>query len=250
MRWDTQYDVSYQLQSLPNIYFILFRPSLLPQYPWTPQSPSLSPTSLSLYHLSSTVLCQAEWWWWWEMHIPAKTPPCLFVRTTPSHFRITIYAHTEEHQNTTNKIEKHKCRLKVKSINPKENRKPKGKLQTQRKTINPKENPKLKRKTSRLSHLTHLLSVATVCICNSFALTTSKVWDIGKQRIELNYRFTHRVDGCWDMFPDLCKQLSIFVYCVLEHRYGFVPHYSVVVCQYLCLIVQHSLEVRVKPKPF
>jgi hypothetical protein len=70
---------------------------------------------------------------------------------------------------------KHKRRLKVKSMNPKENCKPKGKLQTQRKTINPKENSKLKRKTSRLSHLGYLLSVATVCICHSFALTTSKV---------------------------------------------------------------------------
>jgi len=83
-------------------------------------------------------------------------------------------------------MEKQKRKLKGKTINSKENHKPKG-------------------KTSRLSLLAHPLSLATVCICLHLSLTTCEIRDVAKLSIESNYRLKHRVLSCCDMNPSPCK---------------------------------------------
>ena len=109
-----------------------------------------------------------------------------------------------------------------------------------RKTINTKW------KTSRLSHLAYPLSLATGCICHSFSLTSCEVWHVGKPSIESNYC----IHGCCDLCLGCCEQLWFLVYCLLEDWSGVVPHFSLVVCQHLRLVIQHSLAVWVKAKPF
>jgi len=73
--------------------------------------------------------------------------------------------------------------------------------------------------------------------------------DVAKPSIESNPRLTHSVHGCCDSLPGVCDQLRIFVYCLLEDRYSTVAHCSLVVCQNLRLIIQHSLGVRDKAEP-
>jgi len=71
-----------------------------------------------------------------------------------------------------------------------------------------------------------------------------------KLGIEWNYRLTHRVHCCCHICPDFTKQPGVFIYCLLEDKYGSVPLSSLVVCLYLHLMVQHSLAVGVEAKPF
>jgi len=60
----------------------------------------------------------------------------------------------------------------------------------------------------------------------------------------------HRLHSCCDMYSGLFEQLRVFVHCVFDDWYGVVPHFSLVVCQHLSLIVQYSLAVWVEAKPF
>jgi len=60
----------------------------------------------------------------------------------------------------------------------------------------------------------------------------------------------HYIYGRCDLCLSLYKKLRASVYCMLEDGYGFVPHFSLVVCQSLRFIVQHSLAVWVETEPF
>jgi len=127
--------------------------------------------------------------------------------------------------------------MKDTDIDPDENHEPNGKH-------------KSKGKTSRLLLLAHLLSFATILVCVPFSLTSCEVRDVAKLSIESNYRLTHRVHGCCDLCPGLNVPLGVIVYCLLEDRYGLVPHVAGVVCQHLRLVVQHSPAVGVVIEPF
>ena len=52
------------------------------------------------------------------------------------------------------------------------------------------------------------------------------------------------------MYPDINIQPRVLVYSCLDGWYGFIPHWSVVVCQHLHLIIKPSRTVHFDAKPF
>jgi len=159
-------------------------------------------------------------------------------------------------------MERHKCRPKRKTMNSREWHNPNGKPSTQRKTINSKEyiNPKERHRsrrktwTQRKKHndifLEHRRYRAALHIWISFPLTTCEVRDVPMPSIELNFCLPCCIRGCCNLCLSFYKQLRVFIYCLLEDGYGIVPHLTFVVCQNVCLIVQHCLAVRVEAEQF
>jgi hypothetical protein len=60
----------------------------------------------------------------------------------------------------------------------------------------------------------------------------------------------HGIYGASDIGLYLYTQLNIFICWLLEDKYSFVPHFSLVVRQHLHPIVQYYLAVGVVAKPF
>ena len=60
----------------------------------------------------------------------------------------------------------------------------------------------------------------------------------------------HYVPCRCDLSSGLYKQLGVILYCLLEDGYSVVTHFFVVVCEYLSLIIQHSLAVLVEAERF
>jgi len=66
----------------------------------------------------------------------------------------------------------------------------------------------------------------------------------------MNYWSTYCVHCCSYFWLSIYNQLWVFVYCLLEDGYGFVPHLSPVVCKDLHFIIQQCLAVLVEAELF
>jgi hypothetical protein len=93
-------------------------------------------------------------------------------------------------------------------------------------------------------------SLATLLASHHFSLPTCKVQDVAKLSIKSYHRLTHCVHGCCALCPGLHTQLWVFIDCLLDDRYSIDRFVSMVVCQHVHLVLQHSHAVGVEAEPF